>query len=242
MSWQATAYVKSLRSCPDGTAITRSQKLLLFVLADYHNSAHRVAWPSQPLLCEEALCSRRQLFNDLVFLEKHGVIRRVVNLGRAGGSAYEFCGIDDQLKVAGKGAVKVAAQSTKSGKNEHRNKEERFEPRVENQASTETVSEVAIPQRPNLAWNGTEPAASWKAIQGKLRRVVNPHAYETWFERLRQIGVQGVLGSAGFELSVAVPDVCFLHLAGKYREVIVAAVVELALPIESVRFVARGQA
>jgi hypothetical protein len=76
MSWHATAWVKDLRACPDGAALSRGQKLLLFVLADYHNTAQKLAWPSVLTLAAESLLSVSQTKRDLSYLEDHCVIQR----------------------------------------------------------------------------------------------------------------------------------------------------------------------
>src|SRR4051812_26554449 len=57
MSWQATAYVKTL------TNVTVYEKLLLFVLADYHNTHRGASYPSVPRLAEEALMKERNCYD-----------------------------------------------------------------------------------------------------------------------------------------------------------------------------------
>lgn len=95
MSWQATAYVKEL------THVTVYEKLLLFVLADYHNTHRRAAWPSVASLAEEALMTERNCFKLLAALElprdghPHGLIRkRRTGQGRGSITEYQFVELD----------------------------------------------------------------------------------------------------------------------------------------------------
>lgn len=60
MCWTASAYVKKLTAAPDGTPITRSEKMLLFVLADYYNADEHGAWASMEALATDAMLSVRQ--------------------------------------------------------------------------------------------------------------------------------------------------------------------------------------
>jgi hypothetical protein len=103
MSWQATSYVKALQRCPDGAPMTRGQKLLALVLADYHNSHSCEAWPSIPRLAKEALSSLSQAKRDLAYLEEHNLIRRVLpkKSGRGFGCSYQFIALDSAEGVHG---------------------------------------------------------------------------------------------------------------------------------------------
>lgn len=96
MSWHATAWVKDLQQCPDGAGLSRCQKLLLFVLADYHNTAAKQAWPSVPTLASESLLSHAQTKRDLHYLEEHLVIERCrpKAYGRGITTAYQFLALD----------------------------------------------------------------------------------------------------------------------------------------------------
>lgn len=60
MSWKATAYVKGLVTAPNGEEITRTEKLLMFVLADYHDVRADEAWPSVKRLARDALLSEQR--------------------------------------------------------------------------------------------------------------------------------------------------------------------------------------
>lgn len=74
MSWAATAYVKKLTATPDGTKITRSEKMLLFVLADYYNEELKAAWVSMQELAKHALMSERQAQRLCKALSAHGAL------------------------------------------------------------------------------------------------------------------------------------------------------------------------
>lgn len=102
MSWHATAWVKDLRVCPDGASLSRGQKLLLFVLADYHNTAQKLAWPSVPTLAAEALLSMSQTKRDLSYLEEHCVIQRSrpKRYGKGHLTGYTFLALDDPATLA----------------------------------------------------------------------------------------------------------------------------------------------
>ena len=103
MSWQATSYVKALQRCPDGAPMSRGQKLLALVLADYHNTHRNEAWPSIPRLANEALSSLSQAKRDLTYLEEHSLIRKVPpkKSGRGFGCSYEFVALDSVEGVHG---------------------------------------------------------------------------------------------------------------------------------------------
>ena len=96
MSWKATAYIKDVNACPDGAPMNRGQKLLALILADYHNTDHKAAWPSIPTLAANALTSHSQAKRDLAYLEEHRLIRKVrpERMGRGWVCAYEFPALD----------------------------------------------------------------------------------------------------------------------------------------------------
>ncbi len=74
MSWAATSYVKKLRSAPNGEAITKGEKLVLFVIADYHNDERGDAWASMARLAFESLHSRRGVVKTVQALERKKVL------------------------------------------------------------------------------------------------------------------------------------------------------------------------
>jgi len=89
MSWKATAYVKEIVK-----GISPAEKLLLFVLADYHNTVKRICWPSLKVLAEESLMSERNASRLLDQLVNKGILLRVVGLGRGNTTCYRFVELD----------------------------------------------------------------------------------------------------------------------------------------------------
>lgn len=97
MSWAATGFVKKLRQSHTGELISKAEKLVLFVLADYHNEDRGDAWASLTHLAEESLHTRSGVVRTLRSLEAKGVLqivrapdatsRRVTN-------RYQFVGLD----------------------------------------------------------------------------------------------------------------------------------------------------
>jgi len=87
MSIRAIAYVKPL------VGLSLREKMLLFVLADYHNTRSDASWPSIPLLARESLMSEREAYKVIGQLERKGIIERLSTPGR--GNAYRFPSIDE---------------------------------------------------------------------------------------------------------------------------------------------------
>jgi helix-turn-helix protein len=97
MSWTATAYVKPLRFAPNGTALTRSEKFLLFILADYHNEEQHAAWPSGATLARDALMTLRHVRSLLAGLKASGILctsQRLTAKGDFDTTVYHFHAID----------------------------------------------------------------------------------------------------------------------------------------------------
>ncbi len=74
MSWAATSYVKKLRKAPNGEAITKGEKLVMLVIADYHNDERGDGWVSIKRLALESLHSRRGVVKTVQALERKGVL------------------------------------------------------------------------------------------------------------------------------------------------------------------------
>jgi hypothetical protein len=97
MSWKATAIVKELTRALDSTPIPRDAKLVYLILADYHHTAQRAAWPSVVELARESLMSTRHCYRQLDWLEEHGEIRREGTRGGFGRkTSYRFLRIDGE--------------------------------------------------------------------------------------------------------------------------------------------------
>jgi hypothetical protein len=75
MSLHAMAWAKTITHGPTGDAVTRSEKLLLLVLADYYNGEEGCAWPSMSRLAREALMTERHARTLTQSLEAKGLVR-----------------------------------------------------------------------------------------------------------------------------------------------------------------------
>ncbi len=89
MSWKACAYVKELR---DGLIIT--EKFVLLILAEYHRTDEKLAWPSVETLAYDCLMTERGVYQILARLEKKDFIRRTKGGGRGMKSGYQIVGVD----------------------------------------------------------------------------------------------------------------------------------------------------
>jgi hypothetical protein len=97
LSWQATSYVKTLKIAQDGSAVTRSEKLLLLILADYHNTEQKAAWPSANTLAVDTLLTVRHVRRVLASVKKKGVLctsQRLHTDGHFDSNLYHFHALD----------------------------------------------------------------------------------------------------------------------------------------------------
>lgn len=98
MSLEAVAYAKDLTVMPlTGEALLPSQKLMLMVLADYHNKEERVAYPSMKRLARESLVSRRHVITLLQQCVDGGILavrKRQRENGGPDTNHYRFLAID----------------------------------------------------------------------------------------------------------------------------------------------------
>lgn len=78
MSWKMSGRVKEIRSGMNSQPITRTDKLVLLILADYYNEKTKTSWPSLDTLAEECLCSKVSLWRSLSRLEKIGLLESKV--------------------------------------------------------------------------------------------------------------------------------------------------------------------
>lgn len=91
MSWQATAWAKSVFVCPNGEKITRSEKLLLLVLADDHREHDGLAITSMTELAENSLMSERHTRRTIRAMEAKGLIETITGDPRTGtANCYRF--------------------------------------------------------------------------------------------------------------------------------------------------------
>jgi hypothetical protein len=103
MSWKATYWVKTLVQHPDGKPLTARQKLILFVLADYHHDEKGFAWVSVRRAAKEALTSPNWFSAITSTLEKHGSIEIERREGQS--NLYRFPALCKPLVQSEKEAV-----------------------------------------------------------------------------------------------------------------------------------------
>src|SRR5689334_16098734 len=92
-SWEATRWAKKIIVCPNGELITRTEKLLLQIIADYHGDNGCTA--TVATLAGDALLSRRQAHRLLASLERKRVLR--VQKARGLSSRY-FLNLDAAVR------------------------------------------------------------------------------------------------------------------------------------------------
>ena len=79
MSWANISYIKKLKVTTHGTPISKYEKLLLFVLADYYNEGTGEAWVSLPRLAAESLHTQAGVVRTLQGLERKKVLQIIRN-------------------------------------------------------------------------------------------------------------------------------------------------------------------
>lgn len=77
MSWKAAGYVKEMVVAPNGVKLTRTEKLVALVLADYHQMGDKHTFPSIATMAGESLMDERMCRRTIASLEEKGVILRV---------------------------------------------------------------------------------------------------------------------------------------------------------------------
>ena len=209
MSWEATAYVKDLKACHDGARLSRGQKLLLFVLADYHNTKYRVAWPSIPLIAEEALASIAQVKRDLAYLEEHAVIRKLrpKKTGRGWMCAYQFLALDakDQLSLALARPKKTAQDEPlfcpeqSSSEGAHSDEESGSEAAQKGFTERNAIRKNEKPEpKENDEHHACGALKVWLNVQSQLKKELPPDEYKLWVEPAKLIypmsGTQLLIG------------------------------------------------
>ena len=88
MSWYATGAVKGIRS-----GITRTEKLVLLILADYHNDETGQCNPGLERLAADCLLSTRRTSQTIASLERKGLVstlHRRLNGGHYGSNWYQL--------------------------------------------------------------------------------------------------------------------------------------------------------
>ena len=98
-SWEATRWAKKIIVCPNGELITRTEKLLLQIIADYHGENGCTA--SVATLAGDSLLSRRQAHRLLASLERKRVLRLQKTPGRP---SHYFLNVDAPVRRPAVGA------------------------------------------------------------------------------------------------------------------------------------------
>lgn len=187
MSWAASAYVKTLTTAPDGTKITRSEKMLLFVLADYYNDEQHAAWASIGEVARHALLSVRQAQRLCKALVTCGVLALHTRIDPKHGqlsNLYAFPSLDltrgDMVSGAGD-MVSGAGDTSMSGAGDiAMSPNPLLEPPIREREETQQVVSLCgtnavgvLPQDPSMVEPDMLPS-------GKKKRVIPPLAEEDW--------------------------------------------------------------
>lgn len=89
MSWEASAYVKKLRG------LTRTERVFLFVLADYHSTETNTAWPATTTLVDDCEMSEASVKRARRSLARKGIITTEASPG--GSLTYRFTALTPTL-------------------------------------------------------------------------------------------------------------------------------------------------
>ena len=87
MSWKASGHVKGMGKAE---GLTRSEKLLMFIIADWYNEQTEEAQASVLKLAEQAMMSERHTRRCLRSLEKKGVLNVGISTGRSNVNSYKL--------------------------------------------------------------------------------------------------------------------------------------------------------
>jgi hypothetical protein len=114
MSYEAVAFVKQMRVHSDGTPLTRCEKLVLLILADYYNLNFGYAMPGLTAIARDALISRRYVIKLLGRLKEHGTIEITTRLHNS--NLYRLTGFkhSDRKKGGEQSALVNAVHLVKS--------------------------------------------------------------------------------------------------------------------------------
>lgn len=215
MSWKATGLVKELVSCVDGTAMTLSAKMVYLLLAEAHNTTHRIAWPSVSELAELGLMSYRQVQRQLRFLEEHGEIRQLRPEGQGKGMfcSYRLLRLDPETGAPSEPERVTDSHPSKHG--ESGKKGDQSSPffaqegdiRVtEGRQNGDPGVALSVPpkgresrgnggtgeQNQNITPGGAltrEQVQNWLAIKETMRTKLSPEDWELWVRPARLIRV-----------------------------------------------------
>jgi len=132
VSWRASAYIKELRTCPNGEVISCYEKLVGLVLADSHqDKTHAYTYPSVQTLAADAGVDERTCRRILRSLERKGVIvsHKPERQGRGQVTFYRFPALDQEQEKNGKGGqndrLSPVEMSAEGGQNDRLFSDER---------------------------------------------------------------------------------------------------------------------
>lgn len=95
MSWRATGYIKELSIAPNGELLTRSEKLLLLMLAECHSNHDHTSSLSLEILSSVAGLSDQRTHKLLARLQYKGVIAlRDCGQSASHSVSYTFPGLE----------------------------------------------------------------------------------------------------------------------------------------------------
>ena len=174
MSWRATAYVKGLVTAPNGEKITRTEKLMMFVLADYHDVRTDEAWPSIRTLAGDALLSEQRTKEIRASLVRKGLLeaRQIRQAdGTYASNRYRFCELDTR-----RGA---------------------YEPPVEEPTGTRRGAYAEPPVEPSISATTSREGALFKAYEETCGASISPRMAEVlsaWGDRIpdNEIGLRAI--------------------------------------------------
>lgn len=233
MSWEAAGFVKKGLQCPDGAPLSRGQKLILFVLADYHDTKKRMAWPSVVTIAEEALTSLAQTKRDLAYLEEHFAIERVRDrAGRGANYQYRFVGLDvsvAEVRARLEGAQGEPFFSTHEKGSEEVRKgfkqpAEKGAERAHDERRTKEEPKPTEPEPKPAALPSCDASDLWIKIQSELQNTINGHTFAIWFKPMHGKSY------AGDVLTVEIPTFDFGFAFEKYAADLCAAAYACGLP------------
>jgi Helix-turn-helix domain len=110
MSWKATGFVKELK---EGLSVT--EKFVLLVLADYHRTDDKGAWPSLRTLASDCLMTERGVQQIIARLVEGEFLEKISGCGRGNVSGYRIIGIDGKGEPQTSNAHSSFAHSSNGG-------------------------------------------------------------------------------------------------------------------------------
>lgn len=174
MSWKASGYVKELRK-----GLTVTEKFVLLILAEYHSTEHKAAWPSVATLAADCLMTERGVQQILMrLIENKFIVRSKSPGGRGNIGSYQIVGVDvktpkgepDSLNSdAGFKDETLHSQSIKGERNPAQptlcNKEEPFKPTA------------AKPEKnPLPSWLPVDVWAAYVNMRQRIRKPMTDYA------------------------------------------------------------------